>query len=307
MPKLILLLQQHGLLLVFLSVLVEQIGLPVPAYPVLIVTGALIMSAHFNWAACLLVAMLACLCSDLLWFSAGRRYGKRVLALLCRISLSPDSCVSQTEDKFRRWGPKSLVVSKFIPGFNTIAPPIAGASGLARHTFILFSSGGSLLWAGTGLLLGAIFHRSIDRILRVLGDIGAAALVVVASLLALFILFKFVERQRFYKSLRMKRISVEELKQLIEIGAGPVLFDVRSVMAQALDQPIPGARLMTDYPRQQLLHDVDKDVPLIVYCSCPNDASAVLVSKELIALGFNRVQPLKGGLEAWNDHSNLSK
>lgn len=299
MPKLMQMLQQHGLLLVFLSVLVEQIGLPVPAYPVLIVTGALIMNAQFNWAACLLVAMAACLCSDLFWFSAGRRYGKRVLALLCRISLSPDSCVSQTEDKFRRWGPKSLVVSKFIPGFNTIAPPIAGASGLARHHFILFSSGGSLLWAGTGLLLGVIFHRSIDRILDVLSVMGVAALLVLASLLGLFILFKFVERQRFYKSLRMKRISVDELKQLIEIGAAPVLLDVRSLTAQALDQPIPGALLLTDYPRAAVLADIDRDTPVIVYCSCPNDASAVLVSKELIARGFARVQPLKGGLDAW--------
>lgn len=293
------LIQHHGLLLIFFSVLLEQIGLPIPAYPVLIVTGALIMSDQFNGFACLLVAMLACLCSDLFWFSAGQRYGKRVLALLCRISLSPDSCVSQTEDKFRRWGPKSLMVSKFIPGFNTIAPPIAGASGLALGRFIRFSCAGSLLWAGGGLLLGMVFHRSIGRILDSLSVMGMAALVVIATMFGLFILFKFVERQRFYRSLRMKRISVDELKQLIEIGAEPVLLDVRSVTAQAIDSPIPGALLLTNYPREQVLTGVDKDTPVIVYCSCPNDASAVLVAKELIAKGFTRVQPLKGGLDAW--------
>jgi membrane protein DedA with SNARE-associated domain/rhodanese-related sulfurtransferase len=299
MPKLMQLIQHHGLLLIFFSVLLEQIGLPIPAYPVLIVSGALVMSGQCNWFACLLVAMLACLCSDLFWFSAGRRYGKRVLALLCRISLSPDSCVSQTEDKFRRWGPKSLMISKFIPGFNTIAPPIAGASGLARGRFIRFSCAGSLLWAGGGLLLGMVFHRSIDRILDSLSVMGMAALVVIATMFGLFILFKFVERQRFYRSLRMKRVSVDELKQLIEIGAEPVLLDVRSVTAQALDTPIPGALLLTNYPREQVLSDIDKNTPVIVYCSCPNDASAVLVAKELIGKGFTRVQPLKGGLEAW--------
>ncbi len=300
MPKLILLLQEHGLLLVFLSVLVEQIGLPIPAFPILIVAGALIMTAQMHWAACLAVALLACLISDFFWYSAGRRYGKRVLALLCRISLSPDYCVSQTEDKFRRWGPKSLIVSKFIPGFNTIAPPVAGATGIGRPQFFCFSVLGSALWANTGIAIGAIFHRSIGRVLDVLEVMGMAALLLVASLLGLFILFKFIERQRFYRSLRMKRITVEELKQLIAIGADPILLDARSVTSQGLDAPIPGALMVNDNKPHHVLADVAKDRHIIVYCSCPNDASAAKMAKELIAGGFQKVRPLKGGLEAWN-------
>jgi membrane protein DedA with SNARE-associated domain/rhodanese-related sulfurtransferase len=300
MPKLILLLQEHGLLLVFLAVLTEQIGLPVPAYPILIVAGALVVSGKFSWLACLVVAMLACLISDFIWYSAGRRYGKRVLALLCRISLSPDYCVTQTEDKFRRWGAKSLTVSKFIPGFNTIAAPVAGASGISRPQFLCFSIIGSALWAGTGIAIGAIFHRSIGAILDVLGVMGMAALGLVASLLALFILFKFIERQRFYRALRMKRISVAELLQLIDIGADPVLLDARSAFSQGMDAPIPGARMLCDNALLLVMGDVEKDRHIIVYCSCPNDASAAKMAKELIAGGFQKVRPLKGGLEAWN-------
>ena len=147
MPKLMLLLQQYGLLILFANVLLEQIGLPIPAFPMLIVAGALAMNGQMVWVECLLVSLLACMVSDYLWFTAGRHYGEKILKLLCRISISPDYCVSQTEDTFSRWGAKSLIVSKFIPGFGTIAPPLAGAMGTRRRTFMLFSMSGATLWA----------------------------------------------------------------------------------------------------------------------------------------------------------------
>ena len=197
MLKLMELLQEHGLLVVFLTVLVEQIGLPIPAYPILIIAGAMIVQGKLGWAACLLVALLACMLSDQFWYQAGRWQGQRVLRLLCKISLSPDICVIQTENRFQRWGAKSLLISKFIPGFNTIAPPVAGASGMHRGRFMLFGSLGSLLWIGVALGLGAVFHRSIDKVLHMLGVMGGTALVVLAVLLGMFILFKFIERQRF--------------------------------------------------------------------------------------------------------------
>jgi membrane protein DedA with SNARE-associated domain/rhodanese-related sulfurtransferase len=300
MTKLILLLQQHGLLIVFANVLLTQLGLPVPAYPILIVTGALALNGQFSWAACLGAALLACFFSDVFWYWAGRHYGKRVLALLCRISLSPDYCVSQTEDIFRRWGPKSLIISKFIPGFNTVAPPLAGALGVKKRHFFSLSTTGGALWASTGLLIGALFHRSIDRVLEVLSLMGMSALIGVGTLLGVFVLFKFIERQRFYQSLRMKRISVDEVRELIEIGHHPVLFDARSQIAQQLDAPIAGALLLRDGGPLQSLVGIAPDRHIIVYCSCPNDVSAAKVAQELIAGGFQKVRPLRGGLEAWH-------
>ena len=111
MANLISLLQEYGVLIVFVVVLVEQIGAPIPAYPILIVSGALAMNGGTPLVGVLAVAMSACLLADLFWFRAGRRYGRRILKLLCRISLSPDYCVSQTEDNFRKWGPKSMIVA----------------------------------------------------------------------------------------------------------------------------------------------------------------------------------------------------
>jgi membrane protein DedA with SNARE-associated domain/rhodanese-related sulfurtransferase len=297
-----LLLQQYGLLILFANVLLEQIGLPIPAFPIMIVAGALAMNGQMIWIECLAVSLLACMISDYLWFTAGRHYGKRILSVLCRISISPDYCVSQTEDTFNRWGAKSLIVSKFIPGFSTIAPPLAGAMGTRRQSFFLFSISGALLWTTTGLTLGAVFHNSIDRILDVLSTMGLTALMIVGSLLALVIAVKYYERRRFYKTLRMARITVDELTEMIERGNEPVIVDARSRTAQQLEAPIPGALLYNRDAPDEVFSNVSKNIPIIVYCSCPNEASAAIIAKQLISHGFREVRPLIGGLDAWNAH-----
>ena len=301
-----LLLQQYGLLILFANVLLEQIGLPIPAFPMLIVAGALAMNGQMVWIECLLVAMFACMLSDNLWFTAGQQYGEKILKLLCRISISPDYCVSQTEDTFGRWGAKSLIVSKFIPGFGTIAPPLAGAMGTRRQTFLLFSLSGAALWAATGLTIGAIFHNSIDHIMDVLSTMGMTALMIVGTLLGLVISIKFYERRRFYKTLRMARITVDELKEMINGGHEPVIVDARSHTAQQLEPSIPGALLYNREAPNDVFANVSRDIPIIVYCNCPNEATAAVIAKQLIAHGFREVRPLIGGLDAWNAHSSRS-
>ncbi|GAA4033819.1 DedA family protein/thiosulfate sulfurtransferase GlpE [Actimicrobium antarcticum] len=305
MPKFTLLLQQYGLLLVFANVLLEQMGLPIPAFPILIVAGALAMLGDLSWQACLAVSIGACLITDLSWHKAGRHFGKRILGQLCRISLSPDTCVSNTEDIFRRWGPKSLLVSKFIPGFNTIAPPLAGAMGTPRGKFLLFSMTGSLLWAGSGLAIGAIFYKSIDRVLEVLSTMGATALLVIGVLLGLFILYKYIERRRLMRALFMARISVSQLREMIDAGLSPVIVDARSRTAQELEAAIPGAILYGHTDHAAAFDSVPRDRDIIVYCNCPNEASAALIARKLIGHGFVRVRPLVGGLDAWREASEL--
>lgn len=302
MQTLMVMLQHYGLLIVFANVLLEQIGLPIPAFPVLIVAGALTINGHMVWLECVMVSITACLLSDSLWFAAGRHYGTRILNLLCRISLSPDYCVSQTEDIFNRWGAKSLIVSKFIPGFSTIAPPLAGAMGTRVRRFLTFSLCGAALWSGTGLAVGAFFHSSVDRILDVLATMGLTALLILASLLASVVLLKFYERRRFYKTLRMARITVDELKELIERGLKPLIVDARSHTAQQLEPAIPGALLYSRDAPNDAFDNVSRDRPVIVYCSCPNEASAAIIAKQLISHGFRHVRPLIGGLDAWNAH-----
>ncbi|MFC5458295.1 DedA family protein/thiosulfate sulfurtransferase GlpE [Massilia niabensis] len=302
MSQLSLLIQNHGALLVFGTVLLEQFGLPIPAFPVLVVAGAMAMQGGASWQLCLLAVVLACLVCDIFWFRAGRYYGKRVLRLLCRISLSPDSCVNQTEDRFRRYGAKSLLVSKFIPGFNTIAAPMSGALGTPPRAFLGFAATGALLWGGTGLAVGAIFSDSVERVLTTLETLGSTALVVLGILLGMFVLYKYIERKRHRANLAVPRIGVSELRALMDGGHDPLVIDARSVTAQALESAIPGALLYSECEPGQLMAGLDKDRHIVVYCSCPNDVTAAQVAKAFLANGFHRARPLQGGLDAWRAH-----
>jgi len=304
MDQLSALIHTYGILIVFGTVLLEQIGLPIPAFPVLIIAGAMAVdngAGGAAWPLTLAASVLACLISDYFWFRAGRHYGKRILRLLCKISLSPDSCVSQTEDNFSRWGAKSLVVAKFIPGFNTIAPPLAGAMGTTTTRFVWLSMAGGLLWSGVGMGLGAWFHGSVDDVIDWFETLGSTALMVVGALLASFVLLKYVERKRNLGAAKLPRISVDELKTLLEAGHDPLIVDARSVTARQLEQGIPGSLVYGDAPGR-LMATLDRERHIVVYCSCPNDVSAAQVAKEFLKNGFHHARPLQGGLDAWNSH-----
>lgn len=294
------LLHTYGILIVFGTVLLEQIGLPIPAFPVLVFAGAMSVGGTINWPLTLAASMLACLISDYFWFRAGRHYGKRILRLLCKISLSPDSCVSQTEDNFGRWGAKSLVVAKFIPGFNTIAPPLAGAMGTSTVRFLWLSLAGGLLWSGVGMGLGAWFHDSVDDVIDWFETLGGTALMIVGALLALFVLLKYLERRRNLGAAKLPRISMDELKTLLDEGQDPLIVDARGVTARQLEAGIPGALVYGDAPGRQTMATLDRDRHIVVYCSCPNDVTAAQVAKEFLDNGFHRARPLHGGLDAWN-------
>jgi membrane protein DedA with SNARE-associated domain/rhodanese-related sulfurtransferase len=294
------LLSQYGLALVFANVLVEQLGLPVPAIPTLIVAGALAADGRLSAPAIFGVAVVACTIGDAAWYAAGRLYGRRVMRLLCRISLSPDSCVRQTEVRFGRWGGLTLVLSKFIPGLSTIAPPLAGAMRLGWPSFLLFNGLGVVVWAGAAIGAGMLFHAEIGRLIVRLEDLGTFAIEIVAALLAVYIAFKWWERRRFYKMLRIARISVDELRRLKEGGKDPVVVDVRSPVVRNLDRRfIPGALAMDIAEVDRHLDRLPADRDIVFYCTCPNEASAAQVAKRLIELGYTRVRPLEGGLDAW--------
>src|SRR5258708_34880880 len=235
------LIAEYGLALVFANVLLEQLGLPIPAIPTLVVAGALAAEGELSSFAVFGVAFVACMMGDAIWFLAGRRYGRRVMAFLCRVSLSPDSCVRQTEFRFERWGRLTLVLSKFIPGLSTIAPPLAGAMRLGWPAFLLLNGLGVAIWAGVAIGAGMLFHAGIREFIDRLEGLGTLALQVIGVLLAGYVALKWWERRRFYKMLRVARIGVQELRSLIDGGSRPVVVDVRSRVAPALDpRVIPG-------------------------------------------------------------------
>jgi membrane protein DedA with SNARE-associated domain/rhodanese-related sulfurtransferase len=297
MPSILQLIEEHGLTVVFLNVLIEQAGAPVPAYPVLVITGALSGASMYSALVLLCVAVLGALIADFGWYLAGRRYGRKMLSMLCRISLSPDSCVRQTESIYLRWGPPSLMVAKFIPGFASIASVLAGAVGTRKSSFLLFDLIGATLWAGSAILLGSLFSTAVDELLTVLISMGTLGLLLLGIALLVFIARKWWQRNRFIQSLRMDRVTVKELHDMLQSGSHPVIIDVRSLFAQAQGR-IPGAIPLLEKELVPLTEPTDE---VIVYCDCPNDASAAAVSKRLMTNGYGRVRPLAGGIEAWLD------
>ena len=259
---------KHGLPLVFVSVFLEQIGLPIPAVPILIVAGALTVEKDVSLAQVLLVAVIASVIADSIWYALGRRLGLRVLKTLCRVSLSPDSCVRQTETAFERWGMPSLLVAKFIPGFSTVAPPLAGATVRRPLSFLFYDAGGALAWAGAAVLLGRVFHTAIDRAIETLAGFGTNALFVVAAALALFIGLKWWQRRRFYRALRMARILPEDLYPLLAKSDGPVVLDVRTPSARAVDaRRIPGAKILEFSEIAAKAESLPTDREIVLYCT----------------------------------------
>jgi membrane protein DedA with SNARE-associated domain/rhodanese-related sulfurtransferase len=290
----------YGLMIVFVNVLVDQIGLPVPAVPTLIVAGAVAADGKLPFAALFACSVAACLLADCGWYLVGQKYGIRVLKTLCKISLEPDSCVSQTQVRFERWGINSLVIAKFVPGLAIIAPPMAGALRIGWLRFGALSACGAVLWVGAALAAGMLFKAQIGRVLQHLNAIGSIAGAGAALLLAAYVSFKWWERSRFYKMLRMARISVADLYALMAAGVSPVIIDVRSATARELEPRwIPGALHVPLQEVAQRLKELPRDREIILYCTCPSEASAARVAKILMNHGFQRVRPLFGGLDAW--------
>jgi membrane protein DedA with SNARE-associated domain/rhodanese-related sulfurtransferase len=292
------LLEHYCVLIVFVAVLIDQLGIPIPAVPVLVVAGSLAANGRASAAALFAAAVVATLIADAVWFLIGRTYGMRVLKMLCRISLEPDSCVSQTQGRFERWGVNSIVIAKFIPGLGTIAPPLAGALQVSWLRFMGLSLIASSLWAAVGLGAGMIFKGPIAE----LGRIGGMAAAGLGVALAIYIAYKWRERRRFLASLRMARISVDDLYALLTAKQDPLILDVRTHTARSL-QPrwIPTAIHAPVEELEHWLKDYSREREIIVYCTCPNEASAAQVAKRLMNHGFKRVRPLHGGLDAWID------
>jgi membrane protein DedA with SNARE-associated domain len=260
---------QYGYLLLFGFVLAEQAGLPVPAVPVLLGVGALTGAGRMSMTLAFAAALAASLPPDVVWYELGRRRGGRVLRVLCRISLEPDSCVRRTENLFMRRGRGALLVAKFFPGLSTVAPPLAGMVGIARWQFLLLDIAAAILWAGTWMTLGYVFSDALELVASRAGRLGNSLVVVVGAALAGYVGLKFVQRQRFLRSLRIARIAPEELKRRLDIGDETfAIVDTRSALdVNAEPHAIPGALWIPaeDISRRQ--DELPRGRELILYCS----------------------------------------
>ncbi len=259
---------RYGVWLIFVNVFAEQLGAPIPAVPALVIGGALTRSGRMSSTHLLIAAVVASLIADLIWFELGRRYGYRILKTLCRVSLSPDSCVRDTEARFERWGLKSLLFAKFIPGFSTVAPPLAGAARLSRMGFLIYDGIGALLWAGSAVAAGRLFFRAIDRVLVALENLGYWALLLLGCALGIVIIVKWMQRVQFLRQLRLARIAPSQLKELIDQGQSPVVLDVRTPTARKRDtRRIPTAIVANTENLEGQLGHLAPDTEIVLYCT----------------------------------------
>jgi membrane protein DedA with SNARE-associated domain/rhodanese-related sulfurtransferase len=295
MEALIHVIETYGLWVVFFSVLLDQGGLPTPSYAPMIVTAALATDAGAPLWPILLVGSIAALVADIAWFAGGRRYGAQLLRLMCRISLSPDSCVGTTRRVYEKFGAPSLMLAKYIPGFAAVSTTLAGQAGTSWPRFLIFDFLGAVLWVSGAVILGAVFHEAVEALLTTLASLGHIAVALLLLALLLFVAYKFWQRHRFLREIRMTRISSDELRAQMQSMPGLMLIDVRSAESRARGGWIAGSINVRDVSEVKF----DPDSAIVVYCDCPNDASAAVVARKLKALGFKHVRPLAGGIRAW--------
>lgn len=259
---------RHGYAVLFAWVAVEQIGFPVPAIPLLLAGGALAGAGKLNFGLIVGTAVLASLLSDMAWYEVGRRKGMKVLNLLCRMSLEPDSCVRRTEDIFASHGARSLLVAKFVPGLTTAAPPLAGIFRMRRSRFVFFDSVGAAIWAGAFAGLGLFFSDQLERMAEHVARLGSWLVVILLGGLAAYILWKYVNRRRFLRRLRVARITPEELKRKLDGGEDVMIVDLRHSMDfEAEPHVIPGALRLSTEDLEGRHQEIPRDRDIILYCT----------------------------------------
>jgi membrane protein DedA with SNARE-associated domain/rhodanese-related sulfurtransferase len=294
------LLSQFGLPLVFLFVLLEQGGLPLPAAPVLVCAGALAERGAMRPEVVLLAALGACMLADNAWYFAGRRYGRRLLSHLCRVSLSPDSCTRSTDRLLLGHGPEVLILAKFIPAISAVMVPTIAASGLSWRRFLMLDLASCLLYCGAYIAAGVIFSDELEGILRVMAWIGGWGFLLLGGLLGLYLAFRLLRRWRLHRLYRVVRILPDELMSLLLAEPDLTLVDARSALARAQESTMPGVLVLGDRTLADLLVDQPFDRSVVTFCSCPNEASAALLARQLIDAGYKRVRVLAGGEAAIN-------
>ena len=298
MDDVVRLIEQFGLLAVFFTVLLDEGGLPIPASPLLAVAGALTARGELDLAALIAAAVAGSFIADNGWYWLGRTRGRRVLGFLCKLSLSPDTCVRETETMFVRVGPSALLFAKFIPALGNVTIALAGITRVPFAIFLPLEIAGATIYLGTPILLGRIFHNAVSELLDTLERLGAAGVAILAAALILYLFVRWCQRLLFIRQLRMDRITVEELVALLDNEKKPLVLDVRSRAARA-EGIIPGAIPAHPTEMHPTLAHHARDAEIVVNCACPNEATAAVAAKHLKAAGFKRIRPLLGGVEAW--------
>jgi len=290
----------YGYLLLFAWVLVEQFGIPLPATPVLLAAGALSAEHKISFPEALLAGLLACMISDSSWFFIGKRYGHHVLRLLCKLSMEPTICVRKTQDSFGRRRGVTLMFAKFVPGLATLAAPVAGQNGMAYPTFLFFDFIGAALWVGVILGVGRLFGDALKRNPGLLNWVGRFSGVLLLLGIIGFIIARMYRRRMVLRQLVAARLEPEELKRQLDAGDQVYIVDLRHPL-ELLPDPftLPGALHFSPDGLAARAHEIPRDRDVVLYCTCPSEATAAKTALTLHKLGVKRVRPLRGGFDEW--------
>jgi membrane protein DedA with SNARE-associated domain/rhodanese-related sulfurtransferase len=291
-------LTQHGAAVLFVIVFMEQIGLPVPALLFLIAAGALVGTGQMALGAAVGSAVLAALLGDQLWYELGRHRGRQVLNWLCRISVEPTACVRRTEEFFTRYGARSLVFAKFIPGLSTIAPPLAGIGGLRLPQYLLYNGAGTILWVGSGIGLGYVFSDQFEQAISVAAHLGSSMALILLGSVTGYVAYKVLHHYRVRRL--VPKLTVQQVTGKITAGEAPVFIDLRPHGARQDIPSIPGSLVLSFNELMVNHHELPRDRDVILYCACPEDAASVQAAWKLRENGMRRVWSLAGGIEAWH-------
>jgi membrane protein DedA with SNARE-associated domain len=261
------LLIKYGYSLVFVVVLLEQLGLPIPASPILLLAGALAAQHQLSFPLVLLFSLIGCLTGDLVWYYIGRNKGRGILKLLCHISLSPESCVRKTESSFLKYGMNSLLFAKFVPGLNTIAPPMAGMFRSSLWSFLWRDAFGALLYSAAFAITGLVFEKTIFDVTTLLESFGKMVLWVILAGLGLYTASKYAKLKFLQRLLFKERITPEELHERISAGEPILIVDIRANYQDGHDGIIPGAVRIPPGEIDQHVSKLSADRWIVMYCT----------------------------------------
>jgi len=307
MSTVLLLFVRHAYAVMFGWVLFEQAGFPVPSVPLMLAAGTMSAAHKVHLAVLLPLVLLACILSDSAWYWLGKRYGTRVLNVLCKFSLEASTCLHRTQGSIARRGAFTLLFAKFVPGLSTMAPPIAGQAGVPYSEFFIYDMLGSLFWAASWLFAGRFFgdvaRKSSAFFATLVHFAGALVLLMIVGVLA----YRYIQRRRFLRELRGLRLEPAQLLAMIDDARRegrqlPFIIDLRHPLDVLTDPLVlPGALRMGPDELKQRREMIPHDRDVVLYCTCPSEETSAKVALELRRMGVRRVRPLRGGLQGWKD------
>ncbi len=301
------LLVRHAYALLFGWVLIEQAGIPVPSVPLMLAAGTMSAAHKLHIAYALPLVLLACLISDSMWYMLGRRYGTRVLNLLCRFTLEAATCVEKTQGTMGKRGAVTLLFAKFVPGLSTMATPIAGQAKIPYWKFLLYDTAGTVIWAGAWLFAGRFFGDLAKRSSEFFNTLEHFAAGLVVLMVVSVIVFRIVKKRQFLNELRGLRLEPGQLMAMIDDARRedtplPYIVDLRHPLDILPDpRALPGAVWIGPQDLKQRHSAIPRDRDIVLYCTCPSEETSAKMALELRKMGIRRVRPLRGGLQGWKD------